>query len=120
MATAVDFGGRREMHPIVSDNLDEIRAIYRKFGVARLELFGSAARVDFDPETSDIDVIVDFIDYGTGISDRFFGLINALEELLGRPIDVVFARKLSNPYFIESVNEDRITLYAAQDRDVAA
>ena len=41
------------MNQIITDNLQEIQAICEQFGVARLELFGSAARDDFDPETSD-------------------------------------------------------------------
>lgn len=108
------------MNPIVSDNLNEIRAICEQFGVARLELFGSAARGDFNPETSDIDVIVDFLDYGLGVSDRYFGLVDALEELLGRSVDVTFARKLTNPYFMDEIEEDRTTLYGPEDRSAAA
>jgi predicted nucleotidyltransferase len=82
------------MNPIVTENLKEIRAICEQFGVARLELFGSAARDDFDPETSDVDVIADFLDYGLGVADRYFGLTRALQELFGRTVDVSFAQAL--------------------------
>jgi predicted nucleotidyltransferase len=108
------------MVPLVSNNLDEIRAICQQFGVARLELFGSAARGDFNPETSDIDVIVDFLDYGLGVSDRYFGLVDALEELLGRPVQAGFARTLKNPYIIAAIKDDRVTLYEADNRSAAA
>lgn len=110
----------REMNQIITDNLNEIRLICEQFGVARLELFGSAARGDFNPETSDIDVIVDFLDYGLGVSDRYFGLVDALEELLGRSVDVTFARKLTNPYFMDEIEKDRTTLYGPEDRSAAA
>lgn len=108
------------MVPLVSNNLNEIRAICEQFGVARLELFGSAARGDFDPETSDIDFIVEFIDYGPGISDRFFGLIEALENLFGRRVHVSSARTLKNLYMIAAISEDRTTLYEARNRSAAA
>lgn len=108
------------MVPLVANNLNEIRSICERFGVARLELFGSAARDDFDPETSDVDVIVEFLDYGPGISDRFFDLIDALEELLGRTVHMSSARTLRNPYMIEAVNQDRTTLYDAGNRSAAA
>ena len=39
---------------------EELRALCRRFQVQRLDLFGSAARGDFDPEHSDIDFIVEF------------------------------------------------------------
>lgn len=108
------------MHQIITDNLPAIRALCEEFGVARLELFGSAARDDFDSETSDVDVIVEFLDYGSGISDRFFGLTNALQELLDRPVGMTSARKLSNPYFLDEIEEDRTTLYGPENRSAAA
>ena len=108
------------MNQIITDNLQAIRALCDQFGVARLELFGSAARDDFDPETSDVDVIVEFLDYRSGISDRFFGLTDALQELLGRPVDMTSARKLSNPYFLDEIEADRTTLYGPENRSAAA
>lgn len=108
------------MNQIITDNLQAIRAICEQLGVARLELFGSAARDDFDPETSDIDVIVEFLDYGSGITDRYFGLTDALQNLLGRSVDITSARKLSNPYFLDEIEADRITLYEPEDRSAAA
>lgn len=42
------------MHAAIADKKDELAELCRRFGVARLEVFGSAARgADFDPETSD-------------------------------------------------------------------
>lgn len=108
------------MHHIITDNLHAIQAICEEFGVARLELFGSAARDDFDPEKSDIDFIVEFIDHGAGISDRYFGLTHALEDLLGRLVDIGFARTLKNPYFIAEIEADRTVLYESENRIAAA
>lgn len=108
------------MIPLVTNNLTKIRAICEQFGVARLELFGSASRGDFDPETSDIDVIVDFLDYGPGVSDRYFGLVDALEALLKRPVQAEFARTLKNPYIIASIKDERVALYDAGHRSAAA
>ena len=39
---------------------EELPALCRRFHVRRLDLFGSAARGDFDPESSDIDFLVEF------------------------------------------------------------
>jgi predicted nucleotidyltransferase len=39
---------------------EELRALCRRFHVRRLDLFGSAARGDFDPERSDVDFLVEF------------------------------------------------------------
>jgi uncharacterized protein len=39
---------------------EELRALCRRFHVRRLDLFGSAARGDFDPERSHLDFLVEF------------------------------------------------------------
>lgn len=48
---------------LVAVDLDRIRAACEQRGVSFLELVGSAARDDFDPSRSDIDVLVDFPDH---------------------------------------------------------
>jgi uncharacterized protein len=57
-----------------------------RFGVRRIALFGSAARDEMRAD-SDIDVLVDFVEPAT--MARFFGTQDALEALLGRPVDLV-------------------------------
>jgi predicted nucleotidyltransferase len=48
------------MQPFVAARKAEIEAICRRFHVRRLDLFGSAARDDFDPARSDIDFLVEY------------------------------------------------------------
>ncbi len=102
------------MHPIVENNREPIVELCRRHGVARLELFGSAAKGTFDPEHSDLDFLVEFSAGGTpGLSKRYFGLLFGLEDLFARRIDLVMSRAVRNPYFRESIDESRIPLYAA-------
>ena len=79
----------------------------------RLELFGSAASSSFDPATSDLDFLVKFEDLGQGYFDAYFGLLEALEDLFGRPIDLVMSRAVKNRYFLEGIQASRTLLYAA-------
>jgi predicted nucleotidyltransferase len=46
------------MDALIESRLSEVEGICRRLGVQRLELFGSAARADFDPQRSDIDLLV--------------------------------------------------------------
>jgi predicted nucleotidyltransferase len=62
-----------------------------RFGVERLALFGSTVR-DSDRPDSDIDVLVSFD--GPATSERYFGVQFFLEDLLGRPIDLVTDKAL--------------------------
>ena len=57
-----------------------------RFGVSRLALFGSVARGTARPD-SDVDVLVAFEQPPT--SDQYFGTQFYLEDLLGRPVDLV-------------------------------
>ncbi len=67
-----------------------IAKLCRKHGVLRLELFGSAARGDFDPLSSDVDFLVEFQGHGwRGASRRYFGLLHGLEDMLGTHVDLV-------------------------------
>ncbi len=56
------------------------------FDVSRLAVFGSIAR-DAAAADSDVDVLVAFD--GPATSDRYFGVQFYLEDLLGRPVDLV-------------------------------
>ena len=98
----------------VERHREAIEALCRRFHVRRLELFGSAAREDFDPSRSDLDVLVEFEALGEGrYADAWFGLLEALEELLGRHVDMVSAEAIRNPYFRAELERTRVPLYAA-------
>jgi uncharacterized protein len=92
---------------------DAVADLCRSFGVRRLSVFGSAASSRFDAATSDVDFIVEFDDSVSSAFDAYFELKEALERLVGRPVDLVMKKALENPYFAESVERSRRELYAA-------
>jgi uncharacterized protein len=99
---------------ILEQHRTQIAELCRRFGVARLEVFGSAARGDFKPASSDIDFLVEFQDLGwKDCSSQYFGLLHGLEDLTGRKIDLVEREAVRNPYFLEVANRHRDLLYAA-------
>lgn len=79
------------MQADIAEKREALAALCRRYGVARLEVFGSAARgSDFDPERSDFDFLVEFEQRGDlPALEQFFGFAEALEKLLGRPVDLV-------------------------------
>ena len=80
-------------------NRDEVLGLLRehketltqRFGVVELALFGSVAR-DRAEEESDVDILVRFD--GPATSKRFFGVQFYIEDLLGRPVDLVTSKAL--------------------------
>jgi uncharacterized protein len=94
-------------------NPDQLRALCQRYGVRRLEIFGSAIRADFDPDTSDYDFFVDFGDQPVaGSFKRYMGLKFDLEALLGREVDLVEREAVTNPFFLRATR-DRREVYAA-------
>jgi predicted nucleotidyltransferase len=101
------------MIALLEQHRQQIAALCRKYGIRKLEVFGSAASESFDPTKSDIDFFFEFDSDSAGLADRFFGLSEDLEQLLGKPVDLVSTQDVRNPYFLEVANRHRVTLYAA-------
>ena len=78
------------MHAAIADRRGDLAALCRRHGVARLEVFGSAARgADFEPERSDADFLVTFVPEARDDFSAFADFKEALEALLGRSVDLV-------------------------------
>lgn len=91
----------------------ELGEVCRRRGVRRLELFGSAARDDFDAVESDLDFLVEFKPGDTHAFGSYFGLKEDLEALFSRPVDLIMAGAVRNPYVRAEIDRDRTLLYAA-------
>jgi len=84
-----------------------------RFDVRELYVFGSATTEKFN-NNSDIDILVYFKDLSVEkYTDNYFELHYCLEKLFARKIDLITENSLSNPYFIESIEETKQLLYAA-------
>ena len=91
----------------------ELKRLCRQFHVQRLELFGSAAG-DKSTSESDLDFLIEFAPLPRGAyADAYFGLLEALTRLFGKPVDLVIASAIRNPYFRQSVEQTKVLLYAA-------
>ena len=78
------------MHSDIAGKRTDLIALCRRHGVARLEVFGSAARgAGFDPGRSDADFLVSFTPALRNDLAAFADFKDALEALLGRPVDLV-------------------------------
>ena len=102
------------MHPAIAQHLSGIAAICQRYGIRRLEVFGSAARAnDFDPAHSDADFLVEFASGVQPGLNAIFGAKADLEALLGRGVDLVEPGAVRNPYVLASINCHREAVYAA-------
>lgn len=102
------------MNAAIAAQQPELIKLCRTFHVQRLELFGSALSSGFEPDRSDLDFLVEFELLPAGVyANTFFGFREALEHLFGRPVDLVVASAIRNPYFRQSIEQAKALLYAA-------
>ncbi|MFM7549874.1 MAG: nucleotidyltransferase family protein [Cyanobacteriota bacterium] len=95
--------------PLLADRLEPLRRrLCNRYGVDRLEVFGSAAKGLFDPVRSDLDFIVQMTGQREpGYARRFCSFADELAALLGRPVDLLTESMIRNPYFRQDVDATR-------------
>jgi uncharacterized protein len=102
------------MLPLIEAHRDEIAALCHRFHVQRLDVFGSAARgTDFDPERSDVDLLVRYLPGHAPDFDSYFDLREALADRLGRRVDLVMESAVENPFIRAGIERSRQALYGA-------
>jgi len=102
------------MIPEITEQSAAIESLCRRFRVRRLELFGSAATGGFNPQSSDLDFLVEFDSLRADeYADAYFGLLEGLKNIFKREVDLVMFESVRNPYLRESIQRSRTLLYAA-------
>lgn len=99
------------MH-LITDNLQRLKALCRKYKVRKLYAFGSILTSRFN-EGSDVDILVDFsseIDH-TVYADNYFDFYYSLKKLFGREVDLVDESTVRNPYFKAELDETKYLIY---------
>ena len=99
---------------LVRNNIAVLQNMCRKHHVKKLYLIGSATNEDSFSSDSDIDFLYSFnksdipeMDY----ADNYFDLLFSLQELFQRKIDLVPEDKITNPFFISSINKHKEMVY---------
>lgn len=100
------------MQSIVEKKKENLIEFCKLLNINRMYIFGSAASGNFKTD-SDLDFLISFSEKISieQYTDNYFALHYKLSELFGRKIDIVTENSLSNPYFIESVNESKELIY---------
>ncbi len=101
---------------LIELNIDKIIALCKKYKVKNLWVFGSILTPRFN-DKSDVDLLVDFDDSNLALldyADNFFDFIHALENVVGRKIDLTVNKSIKNRFFREEVDETRRLIWSAQ------
>jgi predicted nucleotidyltransferase len=99
---------------LAPNQLDAIASACRQHRVARMHLFGSALRDDFQPGLSDLDLLVEFQALEpSDLVDAYFGLERQLSTITGLPVDLVMADAVRNPYVRADIEASKRLIYEA-------
>ncbi len=96
---------------LIEMNIEQIVALCKKYKVAKLWVFGSILTPHFN-DKSDVDfsVIFKYEDI-QDIFVAFFDLVDELQLLLGRPVDLVDETAIKNQYFRNELNRTKQLIY---------
>jgi uncharacterized protein len=105
----------------LAGKMEAIAALCRRYGVVRLDVFGSVAKGTFNPDSSDLDFVASFNDrQNMNYAHRFLEFAEALETLFDRRVDLITYQGIKNPYFQEEIEETRKRVYVSPDETAAA
>jgi len=97
---------------LINERRRKLNTLCRRYAVRRLALFGSALREDFDPATSDLDVTVQFgKPRGRSPERQYFDFKRALEELFGRPVDLVELAAMPDSRLKRYIERSQVPVY---------
>ncbi len=105
---------------VIEEKKDEIAALCREYGVRSLWVFGSATTDRFDPETSDIDFLVDLGEFSSDYGARYFDFRRTLGALFERDVDLQTVAGLRHGWFRDEVVSTRVRVYDATNDQLAA
>jgi predicted nucleotidyltransferase len=105
------------MVALIEDKQTALVELCSRYRVERLYVFGSAVSERFDSHHSDLDFLASFVDREpTGeYADRYLDFAERLEQLFGRPVDLVTEQSIRNPYFRREVESTRQLIYERPD-----
>jgi predicted nucleotidyltransferase len=91
---------------------DKIQAFCRQWRIKEFAVFGSTLRSDFRPE-SDVDVLVTFEDGTPWGLFEFVEMIEELQNIFGRNVDLIEKEALRNPFRRREILSQCQVVYAA-------
>jgi len=99
---------------VLEDKRQAIADACVRFGVVRLDVFGSVLRDDFRPGESDVDLLVEFAPMDPhGLVDAYWGLLDDLRAVLSVEIDLVMVDAVKNRFIAADIERTKQVLYAA-------
>lgn len=100
------------IHSAIIPYVPELIQLFKKNKIEKAYLFGFAVTENFK-DTSDVDIIVKIDESFDPIEagGNLWNLIDEMEQVLNRRVDLLTERYLRNPYLIEEINRTKVAIY---------
>ena len=96
---------------LLDKHIIDISKLCADHKVKQLYAFGSVLTTKFNNE-SDVDLVVDFDPIDLSLyADNYFDFKFSLQKILNRPIDLLEDKAIKNPYFRQTLNQQRQLIY---------
>lgn len=107
------------LYSLIKENYNVFASLCKQHRVSKIYAFGSSITDKFDPDKSDIDLVVDLdikdpIEYG----ETLISLWDNLELLFSRKVDLLTEDSIHNPYLRKSVDATKKLVYDGQGEKV--
>ena len=103
------------IHNAILPYLPKVKELFEKHQILNAYFFGSVLTEKFN-KNSDIDLIINFIDYSNPlkVGQSIWDLEDELEKITSRKVDLLTERSLKNPFFIQEINNTKELIYEYQ------
>jgi predicted nucleotidyltransferase len=96
----------------LEDKTEKLIALCNQYKVKRMFAFGSMTKGNFNPQTSDIDLIVELEDLPPSEKGEILmDLWSELEDLFARKVDLLTNLNIKNPYLRNEIENTKFLIY---------
>jgi len=108
-----------DFNSLIKANYDDFIELCRSHRVAKMYAFGSSVSGNFNPKTSDIDVVVSIgIDDPVDRGEALISLWDKLEILFHRKVDLLTEDSIRNPYLRSNIDRTKKLVYDGEGKKV--
>jgi len=96
----------------IETKIDKLVVICEKYKVNKIFVFGSIVKGNFNPKTSDVDLIVELEDLPPSEKgEMLMQLWSELESLFSRKVDLLTTLNIKNPYLRNEIENSKFLIY---------
>ena len=96
----------------IENKIDKLVTLCNKYKVSRIFVFGSIVKGNFNPKTSDVDLIVELEDLPPSEKgEMLMKLWSELENLFARKVDLLTSINVKNPYLRKEIENSKFLIY---------